>query len=60
MGGGLIREGPYFEILLFGGSLFREERLSESGSSLDHLRYQIKPGRWHSDTWLYQESKSSN
>ena len=39
-GGALISK-----ILLFGGVLFREGRLSESGRSLDHLRYRLQPER---------------
>ena len=29
------------KILIFGGALFREGRLSESGCSLDHLQYAL-------------------
>ena len=38
--GRLLQRSVYFENLTFfgGGALFREQRLLESGRSLDHLR----------------------
>ena len=39
LGGRLLERGAYFEILLFGGALIREDSLLESVHLLDHLRY---------------------